>query len=110
MSHASLENAIIGDSEAWKEHNRLSLAGTSDTALPFFLNQHPTVKELVFCLDSDPPGRGAAVALARKYLNQGFYARTELPTGKDFNEDLQARMKQIRAVKQNKTLRREVDI
>jgi len=96
MSHASLENAITGDAGAWKQHSRLSLAGTSDTALPFFLNQHPTVKELVFCLDNDLAGRGASVALTRKYLDKGFYARIELPTGKDVNEDLQAHMKQIR--------------
>ena len=77
MSHASLENAITGDSEAWKQHSRLSLAGTSDTAIPFFLNQHPTVRELVFCLDNDFAGRKASVELTRKYLDKGFYARTD---------------------------------
>jgi hypothetical protein len=88
MSHASLENAASGDKDAWKRDNRLSLAGTSDVALPFFLNQHPTVKELVFCLDNDIAGREASVALVRKYIGKGFHARIELPTGKDFNEDL----------------------
>jgi hypothetical protein len=88
MSHASLEKDITGDAGAWKEHTRLSLAGTSDAALPFFLNQHPAVKELVFCLDNDRAGIDASVALVRKYLDKGFYARIELSTGKDFNEDL----------------------
>ena len=32
MSHASLEKAITGDADAWKQHSRLTLAGTSDTA------------------------------------------------------------------------------
>ena len=57
MSHASLVNADTGDTGAWKRHNRLSLAGTSDTAIPFFLNQHRAVKVLVFCLDNDTAGR-----------------------------------------------------
>ncbi|MCL2866930.1 MAG: hypothetical protein FWF47_04105 [Clostridia bacterium] len=38
MSRASLEKAITGDAGAWKRHSRLSLAGTSNTATPFFLN------------------------------------------------------------------------
>jgi DNA primase len=66
------------------------LAGTSDTAIPFFLNQHKEVKELVFCLDNDPAGREAAVNMARKYADKGYRTRLELPTNKDFNEDLQA--------------------
>ena len=84
MSHASLEKS------AWKQHNRLSLAGTSDTAIPFFLNQHNYTKELVFCLDNDSAGREAAVNMARKYADKGYYTRLELPTRKDFNEDLKA--------------------
>jgi len=88
MSHASLEKDITGDADAWKAHNRLSLAGTSDAALPFFLNQHPNVRELVFCLDNDRAGRDAAVALVRNNIDKGYHARIELPTAKDFNQDL----------------------
>jgi hypothetical protein len=88
MSHASLEKDITGDAGAWKAHNRLSLAGTSDTALPFFLNQHPAANELVFCLDNDLAGREASVALARKYVDTGFHTLIELSMGKDFNQDL----------------------
>jgi hypothetical protein len=87
MSHADLENLPF-DNTVWQEHHRLSLAGTSDTAIPFFLNQHKEVKELVFCLDNDPAGREAAVSLARKYADKGYYTRLELPRSKDFNEDL----------------------
>jgi len=88
MSHASLENAITGDREAWRRDNRLSLAGTSDTALPKYLETHQHMKELVLCLDNDQPGRQAAVAIARKYAALGFMTRLELPAAKDYNEDL----------------------
>jgi hypothetical protein len=107
MSHASLENAATG---AWARHSRLSLAGTSDIALPFFLKQHTAVRELVFCLDNDEPGREAAVIMARKYTEIGLQTRLEPPEGKDFNEDLQARVKLIQAEKRAKSLHREADI
>jgi len=88
MSHASLEIAATGDAGAWRRHSRLSLAGTSGTALPFFLNQHPAVNDLVLCLDNDPAGREASGVLAREYTEKGFQTRLELPHGKDFNDDL----------------------
>jgi hypothetical protein len=102
MSHASLENAATGDRDAWKRHSRLSLAGTSDVALLFFLNQHTAVKELVFCLDNDPPGQEAAATMARKYADKGFRTRIELPRGKDHSDDLQALRTQIQAEKRPK--------
>ncbi len=110
MSHATLCNADTGGGDAWQRHNRLSLAGTSDAALPFFLNQHTTVKELVFCLDNDAPGREAAAAMLEKYSDKGYMARLELPKGKDFNEDLQARVKQISAVSRTNHRHLDVDI
>jgi hypothetical protein len=110
MSHASLENVCTGDKDAWKRHGRLSLAGTSDAALPFFLNQHSEVRELVFCLDNDEPGREASVNLARKYAGKGYTALKEPPRGKDFNEDLQALTAQIRTEKRAKPPHRDVDI
>ena len=88
MSHGSIDNAFWGSRDAWKRINRLSLAGTCDTAIPFFLNQHKSVKELVFCLDNDPAGRAAAANMARKYSINGYRTRIELPAGKDYNEDL----------------------
>jgi hypothetical protein len=105
MSHASLEKAATG---AWERHNRLSLAGTSDTAMPFFLNQHKEVKELVFCLDNDEAGREAAVSMARKYAEKGHRTRLELPQGKDYNEDLQALVAQRKAAK--RTLKQHLDV
>jgi len=110
MSHASLENAATGDTGAWQRHNRLSLAGTTDTAIPFFLNQHRAVKELVFCLDNDTAGREAANHLIRKYADKGYFARIEPPQGKDFNEDLQAHRTQIQAEKRTKFQHKDVTI
>jgi len=87
-----------------KKHSRLSLSGTSDTAMFFFLNQHKDVKELVFCLDNDKAGRESATALARKYADMGYKTRLVFPQGKDFNEDLQAHRGRVRT---DKTKRRE---
>jgi len=88
MSHASLENLISADKSAWLKDNRLSLAGTSDAALPFFLNKHTTVRELAFCLDNDPIGHEAAAVMAKRYANKGYYTSVEMPKNKDFNNDL----------------------
>ena len=65
-----LANTEGGDREAWEYDRRLSLAGTSDTALPFFLNRHKAVNELVFCLDNDDAGREAAKSMSEKYLGK----------------------------------------
>lgn len=88
ISHATLENLIKSDDNAWKYDNRLSLGGTSDMALIHYLEMHPHVGELVFCLDSDDVGRTAAIHMARKYASQGYRTRLELPLQKDYNEVL----------------------
>jgi hypothetical protein len=110
MSHATLAIAENGDKTAWEYDRRLSLAGTSDAALPFFLNQHKDVKELVFCLDNDLAGRVAAQVMQYEYSRKGYTARIDLPRGKDYNEDLQAHIAQTRAAKRTKSLHRDVDI
>ena len=107
MSYASLEKATTG---AWEQHSRLSLAGTTDTAMPFFLNQHKAVKELVFCLDNDHAGREATAIIARKYAAKGYTVLIDFPKGKDFNEDLQAHTAQIKAEKITKNKHHDVEI
>ena len=94
MSHGSLVNAATGDTDAWKRHSRLSLAGTSDAALIFFLNQRSFIKELVFCLDNDPAGREAATKMARKYAEKGLRTSFSFPAGKDYNDDLTALLRE----------------
>ena len=88
MSHASIENNLAGDRDAWRRDNRLSLAGTSDAALSQYLKTHSQIRELVLCLDNDSAGREAAVSVDRKYTGLGYVARLELPQAKDYNEDL----------------------
>ncbi|MCL2703069.1 MAG: DUF3991 domain-containing protein [Defluviitaleaceae bacterium] len=90
MSHASLANAETSDKTAWLRHSRLSLSGTADTAIPFFLQQHKAVKGLVFCLDNDAAGHNAATTMVLKYSDKGYQTRIKSPRGKDFNEDLLA--------------------
>jgi len=110
MSHASIENAVTGDITAWKRDNRLSLAGTTDKAIPFFLNQHREVRELVFSLDNDQAGCEAAVLLARKYADKGYSTRIESPIGKDFNDDLAAFLAKQKQEKRTNHLHRDADI
>jgi len=102
MSHASIENVATGDKDTWKQHSRLSLAGTSDTALLFFLNKHTAVKDLVFCLDNDPAGREAAATLVKRYGEKGFQTQIERPMGKDINEDLTA-LREIEKARRKRT-------
>ena len=82
---------------------------TTDTAMPFFLNRHKTVKELVFCLDNDPAGRNASIDLMKKYADKGYTARIEPPQRKDYNEDLQA-VKERQAQRRDRTPSRDVII
>jgi len=82
------DKALTGNKAAWEQHNSISLAGMADTALLKYLDMYPKTKELVFCLDNDPAGRDATIILMRKYAEKGYFARVELPEGKDFNVDL----------------------
>jgi len=110
MSHASLDIAATGDKTAWQNHHRLSLSGTTDTAIPFFLNRHTDVKELVFCLDNDTAGREAAVKMAKKYADMGYVTHLELPQGKDYNEDLQAYKTNNKTYKRSEKIRNNVSL
>lgn len=103
MSHATLAGE-------WQQGNRLSLAGTSDTALPKYLEAHPGAKELALCLDNDPPGREASVAIARKYAAQGYRTRIELPQSKDYNADLLENIGQRSRQKNTVKLHNEMSI
>jgi len=96
LSHATLENYYRSDKNAWRNDTRLSLGGTSGLALDKYLEIHPNTKEIVLCLDNDEAGRSAAVNMARRLTDIGFFARLELPQGKDYNDDLMV----YRAVRQ----------
>ena len=107
MSHASIVKAETG---AWERDSRLSLSGTSDTAMPFFLNQHTAVKELVFSLDNDHAGREATAKMIKKFADMGYLTRTEPPSAKDYSEELHVFRTQIQALKRTKPTHKDVDI
>ena len=108
MSHASFEKAAL---RGWNQHNRLSLAGITDTAIPFFLNQHKEVQNLVFSLDNDKAGLDASYALAGKYADKGYSVMIEPPIGKDFNRDLIVFKDLLKTEKQRtKNKQRDVEI
>jgi len=99
MSHATIQFIDDGLMESWKTQNRLSLAGTSDIAIPRYLKMHPYIEELAFCLDNDEPGIEAADKLIKKYADKGFTTKHLLPIGKDYNEELMTRVTQLKAEK-----------
>jgi (2Fe-2S) ferredoxin len=110
MSHATLAIMEYGDTTAWEYDRRLSLAGTSNTALSFFLNQHSTVKELVFCCDNDPAGRIATLMMGREYALKGYATINEPPQGKDYNEDLLALLMDNKRQNRAKSLSRDMEL
>ena len=78
--------------------------------IPFFLNQHKSIRELVFCLDNDTVGREAAAIMARKYAYEGYTALNELPKRKDFNEDLTEKIKLEKGLKNAVKLHKEMSL
>ena len=99
MSHATIYCINKNDKNAWRNQNRLSLAGISDKALLHYLETHPNVEELIFHLDNDEAGKSATEEKVRKYEKMGFKTFDEPPRGKDLNDDLLALTEQKKAVK-----------
>ena len=95
---AMAEMTLAGDAV---DKYRLSLGGIyapeegcdihPPAALEEFLRSHPQVKRIEFCLDNDPPGRAAAVALARLY-GKRYQVAVRLPPieGFDYGDLAQA--------------------
>ncbi|MCQ4756925.1 MAG: DUF3991 and TOPRIM domain-containing protein [Anaerostipes sp.] len=79
------------------ESNKLALGMLSDAPLETFLNEHPQVTSIRFCLDNDEPGRKAANELATKYYGLGYDVEdTPPPAGfKDYNEWLKASKEKV---------------
>ena len=70
------------------ETNKLALGMLSDAPLKTFLEEHPEVGLIRFCLDNDEPGRKAAMELTEKYYGLGYdVEECPPPQGyKDYNE------------------------
>jgi hypothetical protein len=66
--------------------NFLSLAGTSDIALDWFVSNH-NIKKIIFCLDNDPAGIKAQCKLMQKFARSHLVIN-QLPNFKDWNEEL----------------------
>lgn len=97
LSHASLSKQMDHN---WNWDHRLALGGMSDSSLEHYLEQHPGIKNIRFCLDNDLDGRGSdgqyqnhgqirAEKLMEKYREKGYQVSNLVPEEKDVNEILQ---------------------
>ena len=73
------------------ETNKLALGMLSDAPLSTFLDEHPNISRISFCLDNDGPGREATEALLEKYYGLGYEVEDCPPPKqfKDYNQWLQ---------------------
>lgn len=74
----------------WQKQSYLSLGGVSEKALMTFLSDHPIIKTVFLCLDSDEAGNAACIRLNGLIPNEYAVNRLE-PVFKDWNEVLQRR-------------------
>ncbi len=70
------------------ESNLIALGMLADAPLATFLEEHPQITTIRFCLDSDEPGKKATEELLKKYYELGFEVENFPPPAgfKDFNE------------------------
>ena len=73
------------------ESNKLALGMLSDAPLVTFLQEHPQIRTIKFCLDNDSRGRKAAEQLMQKYYELGYEVEDMPPPQgyKDYNQWLQ---------------------
>lgn len=72
--------------------NKIALGGVSEGPLDTFLNEHPQIDRIRFCLDNDQAGTKAAAAMMKYYESQGYMCAScvvKEPGCKDYNEWLQ---------------------
>ena len=78
--------------------NKLALGMLSDAPLVTFLQEHPQITTIKFCLDNDKPGRVATEQLTQKYYELEYEVEDCPPPKnyKDYNQWLQeARKEQL---------------
>ena len=74
--------------------NAIALCGLYDGPLETYLKDAPHIRRIVLCLDADGWGREAAERLGEKYRGLGYGVEKQFPpSGKDWNEFLQQRVK-----------------
>lgn len=67
------------------ESNKLALGMVSDAPLVTFLQEHPQIETIKFCLDNDKAGRVATEALMQKYYELGYEVE-DCPPPKDYKD------------------------
>ena len=93
LSHATLTNLAAGYDREWLNATRISCGGNNDVPLEHFIRDYPEVEEICFCYDNDKGGQKARDLYMPKWEEKGFKVSAEIPKHKDFNEDLQAAVK-----------------
>lgn len=73
------------------ENSLLALGMLSDAPLVTFLDEHPQIQGIKFCLDNDEHGRKATGVFMEKYYGLGYDVEDKPPPGgcKDYNQWLQ---------------------
>ena len=74
---------------------RLSLGGTGPKALINFLEYHPCIKRISFCLDNDSPGIEAAKRIIDELLRDSRFSHLKIniappPIGTDYADTVKA--------------------
>lgn len=86
MSYCTLHRSV--------KSNAVALCCLYDGPLDTYLREHPHLKQIDLCLDSDGPGQAAAAEMKQKYTQRGYSVSVHIPPrGKDWNEFLQHRQK-----------------
>lgn len=85
LSHATLAKLKGQD---YTRDTRLSLGCVSERALMQYLKDHPTIREIVLCLDNDKAGIQATKRIQETLKESPYTVSVETSNAKDFNENL----------------------
>jgi hypothetical protein len=95
LSHATLH--------PWEAVHRLSLGGTSSRALMQYIADHPHIRAVVACLDSDEAGRKGMATIRAMLPKEYIFIEKPPPEGKDYNEYLQSKLRRERCPERQPT-------
>lgn len=98
---AAIDLLSYVDIYADKDSNLLALGMLDDKPLVTFLDEHPQITNITFCLDNDEPGRTATKSLLEKYKTKGYIVKDNpAPANyKDYNEWLVSKVKKTKQIK-----------
>lgn len=74
--------------DCWQEDSYVALCGVSGIAMHWMLEQNPSIRQVMLCLDNDKAGLLAAQRLSAELEAKGYHAELLLSEKKDWNEDL----------------------